>query len=1139
MIVHKKLLVLFLTIICLNSAFSQQDTLFWFAAPNISAGIGESPIYLRLLSYDAPATVTISQPANGAFLPITVNLPANGLDSVNLTAFIAQIESPAANVVATTGLKISSTSEISAFYEVKTSSNKEVFSLKGTKALGTNFYTPFQKFWSTAVTAPVSFSSFEIVATEDNTTVLITPRTAITGHAINVTFSVVLNKGQTYSARDMNNSAASSLAGSIVSADHPVAVTTFDGALSNSTCTDVSGDQITSTDFIGTDYIVHKGTGSTDRVYVLATQNGTGISVYNSTTTSTLINWSETYEYALTEGVNYIKTTKPVYLLHVSGYGCEMSAAQVPNLYCAGTYSTAFTRSSADSLAVILYTRSGFENLFTLNGAAGIINAGAFSTVPGTSGNFKVARITLNTTDVPVNSYNIIENTGDVFGLGVLAGNNNNGASYGYFSEFNSYPFVDAGLDDTICANVPFNLNGIVGGGSVTGSWGGSGYGSFSMGNTALTNIYVPSPLDSLITPIQLILSSTGPCPVQKDTLILHVSPAPMVNASANQSVCANNAIVSLNGSVAGGASTGVWSTLGTGTFSPSATDFNADYIPSPADIANGSVNVVLTSTNVGSCSVVTDTMNIAFTYQALVDAGVDTITVCANNAAVALSGTVSGSSSTGKWITTGNGLFTPNNLALNANYQPSSNDIAAGQVLLYLESTSNGNCLPVQDSLLIVFAPSPVADAGVNQLICSNDATVQLNGSVTGATTTGSWSGGAGTFSSSATDLNAIYTPTASEIASGNLVLTLTSTNNGNCITVNDIVQISFVAPPFANFNGTNVCLGNTTNFTDFSLPGYGTLATWSWNFDDGNLSSNQNPSNSYATFGTYDVSLIVTNSIGCTDTIVKQVEVYDQPNASFTYVASCPNNQVIINFTDNSTSTDPINYWFYDFGGQGANASANPTQLFNTDGDYTITHIVSTTNGCSDTVEQIISVPAIPVAGFYYNTSNGMNVGAIFNFVDTSLYSTNYAWQFGDGNTSLLQNPSNTYFANGEYLVTQYAYGALGCYDSTSTVITINTVTTEISTLIPNAISPNDDAKNDVWKLEFIDLLFPNATVEIYNQWGQQLFYSTGYSTPWDGKYEGELVPDGNYFYIINLNAGLEVDQFKGALLVLKSRK
>jgi gliding motility-associated-like protein len=61
----------------------------------------------------------------------------------------------------------------------------------------------------------------------------------------------------------------------------------------------------------------------------------------------------------------------------------------------------------------------------------------------------------------------------------------------------------------------------------------------------------------------------------------------------------------------------------------------------------------------------------------------------------------------------------------------------------------------------------------------------------------------------------------------------------------------------------------------------------------------------------------------------------------------------------------------------------------------------------------------------------------------------------------------------------------------------------------------------------------------VEVYNQWGQQLFFSKGYADPWDGTYQDELVPDGTYFYVITLNAGLETDQFKGALLLLKSRK
>lgn len=1137
--IPRNIFLFFIALAPIFSAFSQKDTLFWFAVPEVSSSAGDSPIFLRFLSYDTPATITVSQPANGAFLPINVTLTANDVDSINLSAFLAQIESPAGNSIANNGLKITSTAAISVFYEVRASGNKETFSLKGTKALGTNFYTPFQKFWSTGLTAPVSFASIDIVATEDNTTVLITPRTAITGHAQNVTFSITLNKGETYSARDMNTTAGSSLAGSIISSNKPVAVTTFDGSLVNSTCNNMLGDQITNADVIGTDYIIRKGTASTDRVYILATQNGTNISIYNSGTTAATINWSETYEYALTEDVNYIKTNKPVYVLHVTGYGCELSGAQVPNLFCAGTYSTAFTRTNSDSLGVTLFTRTGFENQFTLNGSAALIPPASFTTVPGTSGNFKVATIYFSTTDVALNSYNIIENTGDVFGMGIRSGNNGNGASYAYFSDFNSYPFVNAGATDTVCANVGFPVNGIVGGGSVTGVWSGTGYGTFSNSTSTLSNTYIPSPLDTLITPIQLILTSTGPCPVQKDTLILHVQPSPLVNASADQTACSNNAVIQLNGSVSGGASTGIWSSTGTGTFSPNASTLNANYIPSAADLSSGSVQLVLTSTNFGACTVETDTMQVLFTNSAVVNAGADTLTYCANNPTVSLSGTVSGSSTTGKWITSGGGIFLPNNLSLICTYQPSNSDLTNGQVWLYLESTSNGTCIPEVDSVLVEFTPSPQVDAGINQIVCWNNSAIDLNGLVSGGSSTGSWSGGAGTFSPSSTDLNASYTPTATEISNGNVVLTLTSTNNGSCTAVNDIVQINFVAPPFANFNGTDVCLYNSTVFSDFSLPGYGAITSWAWDFADGNTSTAQNPSHLYSNPGIYDVELITTTSVGCTDTVTKQVEVFELPVADFTYTSSCPNNQVVIQFNDASTSVDPLNYWYYDFGGQGTVVTEDPLQLFNDDGDYTITHIVSTVNGCKDTMTQVINVPEIPEAGFYYNTSNGLNVGAIFNFIDTSNYSSSYAWEFGNSATSTLQNPSNTYFANGNYQVTQYVYGPLGCYDSTSQWITINTVTTEINTLIPNVISPNGDDKNDVWKLEFISILFPDATVEIYNQWGQLLFNSTGYDVPWDGTYEGTLVPDGNYYYVITLNANLETDIYKGALLVLKNRK
>lgn len=1123
-----------------NSVFSQQDSAFWFTAPEVSSAIGDNPIYLRFLTYDSPATVTVSQPANLSFTPVTLTIPANSFDTINLSLFLADVESPAADIVANNGLKITSTALINAYYELNANANKEVFSLKGSKALGTNFYTPFQTFWDNLTTTPSSFSSIEVVATEDSTTILVTPRTDVVGHSQNLSFSVLLNEGETYSIRDTNVSVGSTLAGSIVSSDKPVAVTVYSGALSNAGCASTMGDQITSADYAGTDFIVHKGNGNHDRIYILATQNGTTININDGSNTTTLINWSETYEYVLTSDIQYIRTNKPVYLWHASGAGCNLAGAQVPNIYCAGTDEVSFTRSSSDSLGLILYTRTGFEGMFTLNGNAALIPSTAFNNVPGTNGDFKVAFIDFSIVEVPLNSYNKVENSGDIFGMGILQGSHSFGSGYAYFSEFNSEPFVSVGIDDSVCANVPFPLNGVVGGGPITGVWSGTGFGSFQNGANSLVNSYIASPLDTLISPVSLILTSGGPCLSVKDTLLLDVTSAPIVNASADQSVCENNANVQLNGSIAGGASEGVWSTLGSGIFLPNDSALNAMYIPSNADTANGLVTLVLTSipNPLNSCLVVSDTMNITITKAPVVAISSDTISVCSNNALVNLTGSVTGSSTTGKWITTGNGLFLPDNLSLNATYQPSLQDITSGIVTIYLESTSNGNCLPIIDSVVIIFSPSPMVNAGVDFTLCTNAPAVNLNATISGATTTGIWSGGNGTYSPDNLSLNAVYTPTAAEISTGTLFLTLTSSNNNNCNAENDNIRVDFIAPPFANFNLTNVCLNDSTVFTDFSLPGFGTITNWQWDFGDATTSNDQNNAHTYTQAGTYNAELIVSTSVGCTDTVSKGVTVFELPTANYTNTISCTGSQINIDFRDASfVNNDVINFWQYDFGGQGSSFAQNPSQQFVGSGNFTVTQVVGTPNGCLDTSIQTINIPDRPRAGFFYNTSNGLNIGAEFNFIDTSFNAFNYSWTFGDGESSVIQDPTHIYFANGTYEITQVVTDLLGCVDSSKQVIEINTVTTEIKTLIPNAISPNGDGKNDVWKLEFIEAFFPNASILIYNRWGQELFSSTGYDTPWDGTFSGNSVPDGTYYYVINLNEENQSVPFKGSILVLKS--
>jgi gliding motility-associated-like protein len=68
---------------------------------------------------------------------------------------------------------------------------------------------------------------------------------------------------------------------------------------------------------------------------------------------------------------------------------------------------------------------------------------------------------------------------------------------------------------------------------------------------------------------------------------------------------------------------------------------------------------------------------------------------------------------------------------------------------------------------------------------------------------------------------------------------------------------------------------------------------------------------------------------------------------------------------------------------------------------------------------------------------------------------------------------------------------------------------------------ITPNNDGYNDTWRMPGLEY-YPNATVEVYDQWGKQVFYSRGYEQPWDGTYDGKVLPMASYHYVVNLGNG-----------------
>ena len=73
----------------------------------------------------------------------------------------------------------------------------------------------------------------------------------------------------------------------------------------------------------------------------------------------------------------------------------------------------------------------------------------------------------------------------------------------------------------------------------------------------------------------------------------------------------------------------------------------------------------------------------------------------------------------------------------------------------------------------------------------------------------------------------------------------------------------------------------------------------------------------------------------------------------------------------------------------------------------------------------------------------------------------------------------------------------------------------------ILYDAFSPNGDGMNDVWHIGNVES-FPSCTVKIFNIWGILVFSSNGYGTPWDGKHDGNDLPSGTYYYVIDPGDG-----------------
>ena len=260
------------------------------------------------------------------------------------------------------------------------------------------------------------------------------------------------------------------------------------------------------------------------------------------------------------------------------------------------------------------------------------------------------------------------------------------------------------------------------------------------------------------------------------------------------------------------------------------------------------------------------------------------------------------------------------------------------------------------------------------------------------------------------------------------------------------------------ANFLWENQCLNEgALNFTDASTALTGDLASWEWNFGDGTGNSiAANPSYEYSSGGSFNVSLIVTNEYGCSDTIIQTVTVYPEPMSDFDYslnglianatdLSGCVGDSIIAINLSTVDAPDSIVVYDWNFDDGGSSSELHPTHIYSTDGSFDIELIVTTNNGCVDTFSTPVNIYPIPEANFI--TDNVcQNETAIFYDVSTpSGTITNYQWDFGDASANdYSSGPVNHgYATHGTYTVTLITQtGAGTCSDTIEKDIVIHPI-------------------------------------------------------------------------------------------------
>ena len=297
-----------------------------------------------------------------------------------------------------------------------------------------------------------------------------------------------------------------------------------------------------------------------------------------------------------------------------------------------------------------------------------------------------------------------------------------------------------------------------------------------------------------------------------------------------------------------------------------------------------------------------------------------------------------------------------------------------------------------------------------------------------------------------SATQITCTFDLTGKIAGQWNVVVTNTDSQTGTF--TNGFTVIAGITAPVASFTGTPTS-GPAPLLVTFTDSSSGSPTSWSWNFGDGATSTVQNPTHTYSAAGNYTVVLTATNA-GGSNNITRNNYIYvfsSKPLADFSGIPTTGAAPLAVTFTDRSTRSPTS--WSWDFGDGTTSTVQNPSHTYATTGTYTV-KLTTTNAGGSDILTQTNYITAFsskPLAQFNFTPQYGTAPLAV-TFTDRSTNSpTSWSWDFGDGTTSTVQNPSHTYATTGTYTINQTATNSGGSNTISRTLTVYATVPVNVT--------------------------------------------------------------------------------------------